>query len=79
MHYFLPSPHIDLGVLQLSTRALIPLELCEVPPGQIIRKQMPQEHINSILKFSSMHPNERYRSIRNALTVCYVQVDQPTY
>ncbi len=40
-----------------------------VPPGQIIRKQMPPEKINSILEFSTMRPRERFANIREGLSV----------
>ncbi|KAI0248860.1 Piwi domain-containing protein [Lactifluus subvellereus] len=59
----------DVICVELSTGALIPLELCDVPPGQIIRKQMTPDAIKSILGFSSMHPRERHRSIRDGLSV----------
>jgi len=55
---------------QLSTGALIPLELCKVPPGQIIRKQVPPDKTNSVLDFATKHPNERLASICNGLNVC---------
>ncbi|KAI9429439.1 Piwi domain-containing protein [Lactarius psammicola] len=61
--------YVELSVLQLSTRAQIPLELCVVPPGQIIRKQMPPDKINSILDFSTMYPRERFANIREGLSV----------
>ncbi|KAH9970612.1 hypothetical protein BGW80DRAFT_1446937 [Lactifluus volemus] len=39
----------DVICVELSTRAVIPLELCEVPPGQLIRKQCPQNTIRNAL------------------------------
>ncbi|KAN0132399.1 Piwi domain containing protein [Lactarius tabidus] len=59
----------DVICVELSTRAHIPLELCEVPAGQIIRKQMPPDKINAILEFSTMRPRERFASIREGLNV----------
>ncbi|KAF8268490.1 argonaute-like protein [Lactarius quietus] len=59
----------DVICVELSTKAQIPLELCEVPPGQIIRKQMNPDQINSILEFSTMRPRERFASIREGLNV----------
>ena len=56
--------------LQLSTGAIIPLELCMVPPGQAVRKDIPQDKIRSIPDFSMVRPHERMRSIRNGLEVC---------
>jgi eukaryotic translation initiation factor 2C len=40
-----------------------------VPPGQIIRKQMPPDAINAILEFSTMRPRERFENIREGLSV----------
>jgi len=61
---------IDPVVPQLSTGALIPLELCQVPPGQIMRKQVPPDKRNSVLKFATKRPNDRLASICNGLNVC---------
>ena len=46
------------------------MELCEVPPGQLIRKQMNPDNIRSILEFSTTHPSERMRRIEEGLGVC---------
>jgi len=59
--------HTD--ALQLSTRAVIPLELCQVPPGQFVRKHIPQDKTSSILEFSTMSPNERMERIHDGLGV----------
>ena len=59
-----------LHVPQLSTGAIIPLELCEVPPGQLVRKRISPDKITSVLEFSTLRPNERMRSIRDGLGVC---------
>jgi eukaryotic translation initiation factor 2C len=67
----------DVICVELSTRAQIPLELCIVPPGQFIRKQMPPDKINSILEFSTMRPRERFASIREGLSV--LQYGQSEY
>jgi hypothetical protein len=48
---------------------VIPLELCEVPPGQFVRKHIPQDKTSSILEFSTMSPNERKERIQDGLTV----------
>ncbi|KAI0254712.1 argonaute-like protein [Lactifluus subvellereus] len=55
--------------VELSTGALIPLELCHVPPGQIMRKQVPPDKTNSVLEFATKRPNERLESICNGLAV----------
>jgi len=50
---------------------MIPLELCEVPPGQLVRKEMFPDQIRSILEFSGLPPRDRERRIRDGLGVCY--------
>ncbi|KAH9965910.1 argonaute-like protein [Russula dissimulans] len=59
----------DVICAELSTGALIPLELCRVPPGQIMRKQVPSEKANSVLEFATKKPHERLASICNGLGV----------
>lgn len=55
--------------LQLGSGALIPLEVCEVPPGQIMRKQVPPEKTKDVLEFATKKPYARLDSIRNGLEV----------
>ncbi|KAI9467034.1 argonaute-like protein [Lactarius psammicola] len=57
----------DVICVELSSGALIPLELCHVPPGQIMRKQVPPDKTNSVLEFSAKRPNERLRSVVDGL------------
>lgn len=54
---------------QVGSGALIPLELCMVPPGQIMRKQVPPEKTKDILDFATMKPQARLASINNGLSV----------
>lgn len=54
---------------QVGSGALIPLELCHVPPGQIMRKQVPPERTKDVLDFATMRPKDRLASIRNGLSV----------
>ena len=49
--------------------AVIPAELCKVPPGQLVRKQMSPDHIRSILGFSGLPPRQREGRIREGLGV----------
>jgi eukaryotic translation initiation factor 2C len=46
------------------------MELCTVPPGQIMRKQVPPEKTKDVLDFATKKPEERLSSIRNGLAVC---------
>lgn len=56
---------------QVGSGALLPLEICEVPPGQIMRKQVPPELTKSVLDFATKQPAERLKSINNGLSVCF--------
>ncbi|OBZ76133.1 Protein argonaute-2 [Grifola frondosa] len=44
-----------------------PMEVCEIPPGQIMRKQLPPEKTKDVLDFSTKRPQDRLTSIHNAL------------
>jgi hypothetical protein len=61
-------------MLQLFNSALIPLELCQVLPGQKVRNHIPLPNIleleESILNFSRGGPRSRLESIRNSIGVC---------
>jgi eukaryotic translation initiation factor 2C len=59
----------DVICVELSTGALIPLELCDVPKGQIMRKPVPSDKTNSVLDFASKRPNDRLASIVDGLSV----------
>lgn len=61
-----------LGVndyFQVGSGALIPLEVCEVLPGQIMRKQVPPEKTKDVLEFATKKPAERLNSIKASLGV----------
>ena len=40
-----------------------------MPPGQVMRKQVPPERTRDVLEFSTKKPAERLNSIRNGFTV----------
>jgi eukaryotic translation initiation factor 2C len=48
---------------------LIPLERCDVPPGQIARKEVPNDVRDRILKFSTMKPPERITAVKAGFSV----------
>ena len=48
---------------------MIPIELCEVMPGQIMRKQIPPDMTTEIVEFSKMTPAQRLSSIKAGLDV----------
>jgi len=55
--------------VEVGNGALIPAELSEVPPGQIMRKQVPPEKTSDVLAFSTKRPEDRLQSIRAGLGV----------
>ncbi|KAF8138405.1 argonaute-like protein [Boletus edulis] len=62
--------------IEVGSGALLPLELCTVPPGQIMRKQVPPEKTKDVLEFATKRPNDRLQSITNGLSVlAYGQSD----
>ncbi|KIP10717.1 hypothetical protein PHLGIDRAFT_125407 [Phlebiopsis gigantea 11061_1 CR5-6] len=67
--YNLRLSYPDLLCVEVGNGALIPLELCLVPPGQIMRKQIPAEKTKSVVEFATRRPEERLRSIRDGLGV----------
>jgi len=48
---------------------MIPLEFCNVPPGQIMRKTLPDNLVNERLSFSTMKPTERLDRIKAGISV----------
>lgn len=54
---------------QVGNGSLIPLEMCTVPPGQIMRKQVPPDKTKEVLDFATKRPEDRLASIRNGLMV----------
>ncbi|KIJ70038.1 hypothetical protein HYDPIDRAFT_35479 [Hydnomerulius pinastri MD-312] len=55
--------------VEVGSGALLPLELCTVPEGQIMRKQVPPEKTKDVLDFATKKPHERLQSINNGLSV----------
>ncbi|XP_006458774.1 argonaute-like protein [Agaricus bisporus var. bisporus H97] len=45
--------------------ALVPLELCQVQPGQIMRKQLPSDKTSKMVSFSTLKPPQRFQLIEN--------------
>ncbi|KAJ7793633.1 PAZ domain-containing protein [Mycena olivaceomarginata] len=59
----------DVICAEVGSGALIPLELCDVPPGQLMRKQVPPEKTKDVLDFAIKKPLDRLQSIKNDLGV----------
>lgn len=63
--------------VEVGSGAYIPMELCNVIPGQIMRKQVPPEKTKDVLEFATQKPEARLTSIRNGLGV--LQYGQSSY
>ncbi|KAF8803024.1 argonaute-like protein [Phlegmacium glaucopus] len=57
--------------------AMVPLELCTVPRGQFMRKEIPPDKVRNILQFSTKKPQERLESIQGGLQ--YLRYGQSDY
>jgi len=67
--YRRPLDQPALPCVEVGSGALIPLELCVVPPGQLMRKQVPSEKTKDVLLFSTQKPHARLNSIKSGLQV----------
>ncbi|KAK7021928.1 hypothetical protein VNI00_017157 [Paramarasmius palmivorus] len=64
-----PLRYPDLICGQTASGAVIPLEKCEVVPGQIARKEAPPEVVSEMVQFSQMRPEQRMQSIKEGLRI----------
>ena len=48
------------------------MELCQVLPGQLMRKQFPEDKTSDMVDFARKHPNERLAAIKEGLKVIIV-------
>lgn len=64
-----PLQYPHLPCVEVGSGALIPLEFCYVPSGQIMRKQVPSSKTKDILSFATKRPQERLNSIKRGLSV----------
>ncbi|KAJ2912725.1 hypothetical protein MD484_g7689, partial [Candolleomyces efflorescens] len=63
--------------VEIGRNALVPLEVCMVPPGQIMRKQIPPNKTNDVLEFSKKRPDERFGTVQRGTQ--YLQYGQSQY
>ncbi len=75
--YSINLRHPDVLCVEVGSGAYIPMELCNVLPGQIMRKQVPPEKTKDVLEFATQKPEARLNSIRNGLGV--LQYGQSSY
>ncbi|KAL5488099.1 hypothetical protein ACEPAI_6207 [Sanghuangporus weigelae] len=64
-----PLEYPNLPCVEVGSGALLPIELCEVLPGQIMRKQVPPQYIKDVLTFATRSPTDRLKSIKSGLNV----------
>ncbi|KAJ6628687.1 argonaute-like protein [Mycena sp. CBHHK59/15] len=64
-----PLEFPDVICAEVGSGALIPLELCFVSPGQLMRKQVPPEKTKDVLDFATKRPQDRLKSIKSGLEV----------
>lgn len=71
MRDLIPSLNTDIYVdcEQVGSGALLPLEMCMVLPGQIMRKQVPPEKTKAVVEFATLRPSDRLDRIHNGLNV----------
>ena len=55
--------------LQVGKSSILPLEVCEVKPGQFCKSELTPDQTKKMVEFTSMNPNLRFQSIREALPV----------
>ncbi|KZW04251.1 eukaryotic translation initiation factor 2C [Exidia glandulosa HHB12029] len=61
--------HPRAVLVELGKGAYVPLELLEVPPGQIMKKTVPPEKTKDVLEFATKKPADRLKSIMGGLEV----------
>ncbi|KZT55699.1 Piwi-domain-containing protein [Calocera cornea HHB12733] len=59
----------DMCLVEVGSGAKLPIEICEVIPGQIWKRQTPPNQIRSILEFSTQKPPDRLRAIQNSMSI----------
>ncbi|KAJ7732583.1 argonaute-like protein [Mycena maculata] len=64
-----PLQFPGLLCVEVGQGALIPLELCAVLPGQLVRKEIPEDKKTQLVEFATMRPKERLESIKKGLQV----------
>ncbi|KAG8742665.1 hypothetical protein FRC10_001148 [Ceratobasidium sp. 414] len=57
----------DIPCIKVSSKAVIPMEFCEILPGQLMRRQIPTELTDEMVNFSRKRPEERLAAIKASL------------
>lgn len=66
-----------LPCVEVGRGAMIPLETCNVLPGQLMRKQFPEDKTTDMVNFARKQPADRLAAIREGLNV--LQYGQSEY
>ncbi|PPQ91938.1 hypothetical protein CVT25_000981 [Psilocybe cyanescens] len=62
-----PLQFPDVICAQIGASAMVPLEMCMVPRGQVMRKQVPDDKVKEVLDFSTMRPEVRLEQIKKGI------------
>jgi len=57
----------NIPCVKISSTAIVPMEFCDILPGQLMRKQVPSELTDSMVNFSRKRPEERLAAIKASL------------
>lgn len=60
------APGVILKI-QGDFKSVVPLEFCELLPGQIFKQKIPEDMTRQMVQFSSVRPNERFGQIMAAV------------
>jgi len=50
-------------------KVIVPGELCDVLPGQLFKKKLPDVFTGEMVKFAAMRPSDRLDKIKAAVTI----------
>ncbi|PCH38271.1 Piwi-domain-containing protein [Wolfiporia cocos MD-104 SS10] len=57
----------DLFGVRIGSGAIFPAEICEVVPGQLYRKKIPQQLAPKFVKYTAQKPDQRLRAIQEGV------------
>ncbi|KAF5361966.1 hypothetical protein D9756_002190 [Leucocoprinus leucothites] len=67
LHANINLAHPDVVCVEVEEDRLIPIELCVVLPGKIMKKELFQDMTREMVEFSRMRPSDRFNNIRRGL------------
>ncbi|TEB35971.1 hypothetical protein FA13DRAFT_1214327 [Coprinellus micaceus] len=65
---YLRYPTLPGVILRRDPPEIIPMELCEIEPGQFFRKSLPQTATQEMLKMATMRPEDKSRYIKSTVS-----------